>query len=1688
MIRGSAEPAEAKRGQLLLESLEKRQMLAADSDLLFTDGLGVFDTSVSSAEVATALPVTGQAEGEPAPDLVQFAKDLTAAGVEFFGAEWCPFCTDQKELFEDGERFLPFIEVTNPDRSLNSIGIAEGISQFPTWKFPSGQVRQGVLTLAEISTLSGVSIPQGEQPSFVPVGNQTVFLGSPLHIPIDAYDPNGGPLTVTVSIDNPALLEATVLSGNRSIRIDMVGWGDMVFELFEGRAPVPAGRVINLANSGFYDGIIFHRVVDDFVIQAGDPLGNGTGGSSLPDFDDQFHPDLQHNRSGVLSFAKGGDDTNNSQFFITETPTRSLDFNHSIFGQLVEGNDVREAISETATGGSQGTTPTNPVRIESIDVFNDIENSVVMLKALGNSTGSTNVTFTVRDQNGNSFSETILVTVANDTANGQPYLNPITPPATTSSSSVAQLQLTSVDVEGDPVSYFADRVSSASGGTVSTQLLTNPLDANRGKTLVTVTPASGASDPLSIQLSSTAIASETVTYFIESVSGASAGTATINATSGLITVTPSGTSSGSIQFRVGSRNASQTLRGVFVQSIDGPAGTVSINATSGLATVTPESDFDGTMEVRVGVRPGNGVTGNALGDFDLQSVDFVFEGEQTIAAPTAVDLQTGSDTGASNIDNITNAGSLSFNVAGVTSGATVELINTNSGSVVGTGVATGTSIIITTNNIAALGDGTYPIAARQRVAAQTSALSPSLSLVYDTTAPASVIASASKTGNVGRVYETDLINSEEGSGLVYALTSAPTGATINPTSGQISWTPLEANLGNNTFALTLTDAAGNTRSESFSVAIAGEPLAEIRLDLTDLQGNPITTVSVGDKFLLNLVAVDARLFNKPGVFSAYADILFDSSIVRPEPGSAIAFSDDFTVERKGTFSTGLIDELGAVSNFLNATNDPENVIATVRMEAIASGTLNIRSEPADESDSDVLLFFEDDRIPAEAVFYGDTTLAVGQTFTVGADTFTVAEDSAATTLNVLANDQIISGNGTLSIISVTQPTTGGTVTLNNGTVRFTPTANFNGTSVFTYRVGSGGVQQDGTVTVTVTPVNDPPTAVDDTFNVDQNSTGTTLDLIGNDLITPDANESLTITAVGTPTGGGTVTISAGGQSVVYRPAAGFTGIDTFSYTISDGGLTDTGQVTVTVAPADNPPTAVNDAFSVTEDAAQASFNVLANDTRDVDNQSFTMSSVGTPSQGGTVSISGDGTQMLYRPAANFAGTETVTYTIRDTGGGLSVGTVTFTVTAVNDPPPIENASRTITRGTPESSVYAISNLPANPDAGETLNFTNVTSPTTAGGTVRVASGSQSILYTPPSATFAGTDTFTYTVSDGSGLTSTGTITINVANFTERDIILNSADSASFAHVNGILLKGTNLLGNTVEVPLTIDAQNARFDNVLPGDYMIEIPAIPFLQNGSAPTQIPVTSAANDGDTTIDTLLGRLRPEYLSIRDWLGSAPRKNVLIAVLPGNSSTLAIPSPSTDTIMDPAINLNDAGTALTIRGTQNGSTTPVEVTLPTTSDARVQLRGEAGGMRLYKVSVDSNVTFAPVAAVAASAAEGEASSSFVLGDIQAEGESPAVAAITQADLFVPVGSGNSTRSDATVLALAEADLWFGTEATKQSTGANPYSESSVDSAFESVGDLTLEIPGAAAIHSDSSLDHSIVDQALNAGLVSGF
>ena len=141
--------------------------------------------------------------------------------------------------------------------------------------------------------------------------------------------------------------------------------GDIVVQLFEDKAPKTVANFVGLAsgtNEGtdpktgdkvkrpLYNGTVFHRVIPGFMIQGGDPLGNGTGGPGYR-FEDEFNPDLRHSKAGILSMANAGPNTNGSQFFITTQATPFLDGKHSVFGEVVKGQEVVVAIAGVARDG-----------------------------------------------------------------------------------------------------------------------------------------------------------------------------------------------------------------------------------------------------------------------------------------------------------------------------------------------------------------------------------------------------------------------------------------------------------------------------------------------------------------------------------------------------------------------------------------------------------------------------------------------------------------------------------------------------------------------------------------------------------------------------------------------------------------------------------------------------------------------------------------------------------------------------------------------------------------------------------------------------------------------------------------------------------------------------------------------------------------------------------------------------------------------------------------------------------------------------------------------------------------------------------------------------------------------------------------------------------------------------------------
>jgi len=281
-------------------------------------------------------------------------------------------------------------------------------------------------------------------------------------------------------------------------------------------------------------------------------------------------------------------------------------------------------------------------------------------------------------------------------------------------------------------------------------------------------------------------------------------------------------------------------------------------------------------------------------------------------------------------------------------------------------------------------------------------------------------------------------------------------------------------------------------------------------------------------------------------------------------------------------------------------------------------------------------------------------------------------------IDVTANDEIINAEEgmtlTVSLVggSLQNPQYG-SVEIVDGRVHYTPSSEIEGSfplhDSFEYQVCVVGddtlcdtAEVDVTLSEAEIPANNLPVAVADEVSIEEDSATTSIDVLAND---SDADgDTLQISSVTIPNNGGTAVIN--GDKIDYTPAANFNGTETFSYTVNDtkdDGNTVT--VTVTVTAVNDAPVAVEDTATVAEDAATTSIDVLANDT-DIDGDTLQISSVTTTDNGGTAVINGD--KIDYTPAANFNGTETFSYTVKDSTGDGNTVTVTVTVTAVNDLP------------------------------------------------------------------------------------------------------------------------------------------------------------------------------------------------------------------------------------------------------------------------------------------------------------------------------------------------------------------------------------------------------------------------------------
>ena len=521
-----------------------------------------------------------------------------------------------------------------------------------------------------------------------------------------------------------------------------------------------------------------------------------------------------------------------------------------------------------------------------------------------------------------------------------------------------------------------------------------------------------------------------------------------------------------------------------------------------------------------------------------------------------------------------------------------------------------------------------------------------------------------------------------------------------------------------------------------------------------------------------IVEIDTNKFEVTHISSGDVDSIVNVELFRfddkdVDPANPNTNSDPVAVD--DAIST---DEDAAVTiDVLSNDSDLDGDALSVTSASAANGSVTINVDGtldytpnANFNGSDTISYEISDGNGGTATATVDVTVNATNIAPTGVDdNFTAFEDQAIT-INVLANDIDADGDA-LSISSATA--LNGVVTINsNGTLTYTPNANFNGEDSITYEVSDGqGGLSTATANVTINAVNDGPDAVDDSAITNVNSP-ITIDVLSNDSDADGDNLSISsATALN-----GTVTINVNG-SLLYVPTENFDGYDSITYELSDGnGDTSTATVTVLV---NSKPIAAGDTITTNEDTTVV-LNVLENDS-DIDGGALSI--INASAVNGSVTFSADG-NLSYTPNSDFNGLDSIIYEISDGQGGLSTATVNVTVNAVNDGPEALDDSINVEVNT--TTLVNVLNNDSDVD-GDALSVTNAT----AGNGIVIINTDGSLSYTPD-ADFTGSDTISYEISDGVGGLSTATVSIEVNTLpvvTDDSITINEDTSVTINVLN-----------------------------------------------------------------------------------------------------------------------------------------------------------------------------------------------------------------------------------------------------------------------------------------------------------------
>ena len=403
------------------------------------------------------------------------------------------------------------------------------------------------------------------------------------------------------------------------------------------------------------------------------------------------------------------------------------------------------------------------------------------------------------------------------------------------------------------------------------------------------------------------------------------------------------------------------------------------------------------------------------------------------------------------------------------------------------------------------------------------------------------------------------------------------------------------------------------------------------------------------------------------------------------------------------------------------------------------------------------------------------------------DSVVTPEDASLLNIAVLANDKIAEGSEVV-VVSATS-SRGAQVEINaDGTLNYTPPQDFTGIDSVTYTArNSDGIESTATLSIEVSPENDPPVAVVDAVTMLEDTLLENINVLGNDSDV-DGDPLTVIGALSAE--GAEVSVNADG-TVNYQPNANFNGVDTITYTVSDGaGGVTTGELKITVQAVKDAPVAANDGIDAIEDTLLENITVLENDT-DADGDLLTVTTA-VSTAGGAVSINADGS-LNYQAPANFTGEDTITYTISDGNEGTSTATVTVTVAGVADLTAADDSNS----GSEDATITGTVADNDSTTSGGALSYAVATG--VANGTL-ILDADGGYRYTPDQ-NFSGEDTFTYTVTDAeSGESATQTVTLTVDPVDDLPVVTTAAietfEDTSIAQID-VLANVTDVDGGVI---------------------------------------------------------------------------------------------------------------------------------------------------------------------------------------------------------------------------------------------------------------------------------------------------